>query len=197
MTNLDLALVGRVRYPSDRRLLVACREGDEEAWSALVDRYRNLIFSVPIKFGLCRDDAADIFQAVCVDLLAELPRLRDPEALPKWLLRVAAHKCIRWKQRLARDGGAPDASATEALPASESAVPEAMLHAVERDQALRVAIAGLPPRCRRMIEMLFFEQPPRSYRHVATELGLAAGSIGFIRMRCLERLRTSLARAGF
>jgi hypothetical protein len=45
--------------------------------------------------------------------------------------------------------------------------------------------------------MLFFEQPPRPYRQVARSLGLAAGSIGFIRGRCLTRLRRELERRGF
>ena len=40
------------------------------------------------------DDAADIFQSVCVDLLSDLPQLREPKALPKWLMQVCYHKCL-------------------------------------------------------------------------------------------------------
>src|SRR3989442_7578786 len=40
-----------------------------------------------------------IFQAVCLELLSELPRLREPEALPAWLIRVTYHKCFHWKRR--------------------------------------------------------------------------------------------------
>jgi hypothetical protein len=45
--------------------------------------------------------------------------------------------------------------------------------------------------------MLFFEQPPRPYNEVAQALGLATGSIGFIRGRCLGRLQKILAELGF
>jgi hypothetical protein len=45
--------------------------------------------------------------------------------------------------------------------------------------------------------MLFYETPSRPYSEVAATLGLAQGSIGFIRRRCLERLRSSLGRRGF
>ena len=45
--------------------------------------------------------------------------------------------------------------------------------------------------------MLFFEEPPRPYQQVAESLGIATGSIGFIRQRCLGRLRKQLAEAGF
>jgi DNA-directed RNA polymerase specialized sigma24 family protein len=45
--------------------------------------------------------------------------------------------------------------------------------------------------------MLFFEHPPRPYEEVASSLGLAVGSIGFIRGRCLKKLRDLLTEKGF
>jgi DNA-directed RNA polymerase specialized sigma24 family protein len=45
--------------------------------------------------------------------------------------------------------------------------------------------------------MLFFESPARPYQEIAGHLGLAAGSIGFIRGRCLTRLRRELEKKGF
>ncbi len=50
---------------------------------------------------------------------------------------------------------------------------------------------------RQLIHMLFFEAPARPYREVALSLGLAEGSIGFIRGRCLTRLRRQLEKMGF
>jgi DNA-directed RNA polymerase specialized sigma24 family protein len=47
------------------------------------------------------------------------------------------------------------------------------------------------------VELLFFETPPRPYTEVAAELGLAVGSIGFTRQKCLERLRGLLEKLGF
>jgi DNA-directed RNA polymerase specialized sigma24 family protein len=48
-----------------------------------------------------------------------------------------------------------------------------------------------------MIELLFFENPPLPYAEVAQRLRLAQGSIGFIRGRCLERLKKILEAKGF
>jgi RNA polymerase sigma factor (sigma-70 family) len=178
------------------RLVRECRKGNQEAWSALIDKYKNLIFSVPIKFGLPRQDAADIFQAVCVDLLSGLEKLREPRALPKWLMQASYHKCLLWKrQSLNLLGGAQEIEEQEQ--ASDAALPEQMLQELQREQILRDALAALPERCGRMVRMLFFEDPPRPYREVAAELGLAPGSIGFIRGRCLKKLRQSLEKEGF
>src|ERR1044072_3841597 len=85
---------------SNTRLVKECLRGNEQAWNFLVDRYKNLISSIPIRYGLPPQDAADIFQAVCLDLFNELSRLRDAEALQGWLMRVTANKCYHWKRQL-------------------------------------------------------------------------------------------------
>src|SRR5947208_17111005 len=88
---------GRATWPDDR-LVAACLKRDQQAWSALIDKYKNLIFSIPMKLGLY-DDASDIFQSVCLDLLNDLPRLREPRPLPKWLMQTCYHKCLQARRR--------------------------------------------------------------------------------------------------
>jgi RNA polymerase sigma factor (sigma-70 family) len=180
---------------NDRELVAACIAGDEQAWHELIDRYNRLIFSIPLKQGLSRDEAADIFQAVCLDLVAELPRLRDPQALPAWLIQTTLHKVSKWRRRADRyvddDGGR-----AERTPAPDADMPDSLISEVQQAQAMRDAIAGLSERCQQMVRMLFFETPSRSYKDVASALGVATGSIGFLRGRCLDRLRLALGRAG-
>lgn len=174
-----------------------CLAGDEDAWAALLAKYKNLIFSIPTRQGIPRDDAADIFQRVCVLLLAELPHLRQVEALPMWLIRVTSHECGRWRRQ--EQPHAARESAESALAHVPDAAPAAedLLAQVRDEQMLREALHTLPARCRRLVDMLFFETPPRPYQQVAGALGLAAGSIGFIRGRCLTRLRKELERMGY
>ena len=68
---------------------------------------------------------------------------------------------------------------------------------LEREQMVREAMEHLPPRCREMIELLFFEHSLVPYNEVARRLNLATGSIGFIRGRCLKRLKKLLQEKGF
>jgi RNA polymerase sigma factor (sigma-70 family) len=189
----------RTRDSSDERLIRLCLKGDQEAWSALIDKYKNLIYSIPIKLGMYQD-AADIFQSVCVDLLSELPRLREHRALPKWLMQTCYHKCLhsqRASERMvelapegSNNGGANPSSGLEELP-------EHLLVQLEQEQILRDAILQLPQQCERMVRLLFFEIPPRPYEIVAEELGMATGSIGAIRARCLASLKKQLQKRGF
>ena len=178
---------------SDERLVRECLNGNQEAWSALIDKYKRLIYSLPMKWELPREEANDIFQSVCVDLHSELSRLRAPRALPKWLIQTTLHKCARYRQQQNRFS---NQEISEEL-APVVAPADRIMEEVEREQALRDAIAAIPKRCAEMIRMLFFESPARSYQSVAQELGLATGSIGFIRGRCIEHLKKQLLSKGW
>ena len=176
---------------NDARLVRGCLDGDQEAWSSLIHKYKNLIFSVPIKYGFSREDASDIFQTVCVELLAQLPKLREPRALPKWILLIATHACYHRKQQDQEN----QLQATEIGRWIESALPpqaDEIMQAAQREQALRTAISELSPQCQYLVRMLFFEASARPYEEIARELSLAKGSIGLTRQRCLNRLRRKL-----
>jgi RNA polymerase sigma factor (sigma-70 family) len=180
---------------SDRPLVQACLRGDESAWAALIHKYKNLIYSIPIKYGGSPEDAADIFQRVSLELFTELPRLRNTDSLRPWLMTVTAHQAYHWKRQRQRAAGHEvDGLDQEALP---DPLPAALASEVEREQVVREAVARLPPRCQELVRMLFFEHPPRRYAEVARTLGLAEGSIGFIRGRCLSRLHRLLEELGF
>jgi len=180
---------------NDTRLVKECLSGSEEGWSLLIEKYKALIYSIPVKYGLPPHEAADVFQATCMELLTRLPDLREPRALPKWLMQVAHHQCYRWKrqqQRVVSRDAEPD------LPVPETpAIAERLVQQTQEEQIFRDAMAALTPQCRRLVELLFFEIPPRPYTEVAAELGLAIGSIGFTRQKCIERLRRHLDEWGF
>ncbi len=179
------------------RLVKQCLRGDEEAWAALLDKYKNLIYSIPVRQGIPRDDAADVFQRVCLLLLAELPHLRHAEALPMWLIRVTSRECQRWRRQEQPYAARDSSDAALTLMPDAGPVADEVLERVADEQMLRDAVAALPDRCRQLVGMLFFEMPPRPYQEVAAALGLATGSVGFIRGRCLTRLRRQLEKMGF
>jgi RNA polymerase sigma factor (sigma-70 family) len=179
----------------DRRLVSECLNGNEEAWNALVDKYKRLIYSIPVKYGFAPDEATDIFQAVCLELLTELPKLRKAEALPKWIIQITSHKCFHTKKdKLRTETADPNDPAFEQ---STPAHAENVLREAEDEQKMRDVLSALPDRCQELIRMLFFEEPALPYEQVARRLGIATGSIGFIRQRCLDRARRELEKAGF
>jgi RNA polymerase sigma factor (sigma-70 family) len=175
----------------DDELVADCLKGGEEAWAELIDKYKNLIFSIPIKYGFSRDEAADIFQEVCMNLLSDLKNVREPKALPKWIIMVTSHKCYHAKAKSQRlvssDSEKSPVDSIEVPPVGDKLVEEA-----ETEQRIREAVAAMSPRCQQLVQMLFFEEPSRPYKAIANSLGISTGSIGFMRQQCLDRLRTRL-----
>jgi RNA polymerase sigma factor (sigma-70 family) len=176
---------------SDAHLVKQCLRGSEIAWSTLIAKYKNLIYSIPVRYGFSQEDSADIFQTVCMDLLTELPRLREPNALAGWLIQVTRNKCFHGKHAQQRQGSVEIEDKQ-----SQPAEAENLVAQTEREQMLREALLQLTPRCRKLVQMLFFEAPTRPYEDVAKDLDVALGSIGFIRKRCLEKLRARLEQLG-
>ena len=196
MSVLERTRIARLPAWSDEHLVRECLSGNQEAWNALLDKYKNLIYSIPLRYGLSRDDASDIFQQVCLQLLTALPSLHEPKSLAAWLIKVTSRVCFHWAGQQQHFQPA-NQEFPENVAAVATDMPDTLLRDVEREQIVREAISHISPRCRELIRMLFFEMPAVPYEDLAKQLGIARGSIGFIRMRCLKKLREQLETRGF
>ena len=159
-------------------------------------RYKRLVYSVPTRWGLTPDDSVDIFQAVWLDCFRQLSSLRNVERLQPWLIRVAVRKCHRFSETSrARQEEQLGDEHTDTLPGADD--PTRLMTELDRDQTLRLAFDRLPPRCRQVLQLLFFEDPQPTYQAIASRLGLSENSIGFTRERCLNNLRRILDELGY
>jgi RNA polymerase sigma factor (sigma-70 family) len=191
---------GRVDPPAtDEALLAACLRGDQAAWNTLVDRYSALIYSIPLKHGLSEQDAADVFQSVCVTLLEKMTSIRDPRGLPAWIITTTTRQCwalLRQHNREVANIGGP--VAVELETADPDPLPDEEVLALERQHMVRHALSQLPPNCRLLLEALFSDNSTgTSYQALAESLGVPVNSLGPTRARCLGKLKRLLDDAGF
>ena len=169
-------------------LVVRARNGDKQAWDALVERYAPLVWSICRRHRLDGADTDDVGQSVWLRLVEQLGRIRDPAALPGWLATTTRREC--W--RVLRAAHGPEAAGylldAGNIPDRQSGTAEDELLLAERHAALREAFTRLPPSYQRLIALLI-EDPPVPYVEISNRLGIPVGSIGPIRGRCLEKLR--------
>lgn len=183
--------------PSDTDLVQRCRDGEQSAWNTLVRRYQRLIYTVPRRAGLSEDQAADVFQVVFSRLFEHLDRLDDPARVQAWLVTTAKRESLRVLELSRRvvdltpAAGTADDDGTDPLDrfASEAPLAEDLLSELQQQHQLRRAVTQLDERSRRFVELLFLQDEPLPYSEVAARLGIAEGSIGPTRSRCLEKLR--------
>jgi len=196
----DPHVPGRAEHPAtDEALLAACQRGDQAAWNALVDRYSALIFSIPLKYGLSEQDAADVFQSVCMTLLEKMDAIRDPRGLPAWIMTTTTRQC--WavlRQRNREVSVLSGADVVDVELADPDLPPDEELVSLERQHLVRAAVAQLPANCRTLLDALFSESShSTSYQELAETLGVPVNSLGPTRARCLAKLKRLLEDSGF
>ena len=197
MENQALSEVGdEFAQRGDRELIAACLDGDSTAWETLITRYQRLIYSIPMKARLSSDDAADIFQSVCLKLYEKLSTLRDHERISSWLITTTTREVWRVTARLRRDAPAAPvddegADAINQIP-STGPLADEQRQALEQQQIVRQSVEALPERCRNLVTMLFYEKDELSYAEIARRMNMPVPSVGPTRARCLEKLKKLL-----
>ena len=169
-------------------LVTRARNGDTQAWHALVERYAPLIWSICRRYRLAAADAQDVSQDIWLHLVRHLDTLRDPAALPGWLATTTRRECDRKVRATAGSHAAGYLLDAEILPNQRAAPADQELLEAERHAALREALAALPPSGRQLIAMLTAD-PPVPCIEIGARLGIPVGSIGPTRRRCLDKIR--------
>lgn len=169
-------------------LLQLAAAGDRAAWGALVDRYERLLWGIARSHRLDQSSAADVVQTTWMRLVEHIDTLRNPDALAGWLATTARNECLRMLRHQSRQVPTED----DRIPSDTvPPVDDARLLEQERDVELWHAFATLSARCQSLLRLLTTEPAP-SYEEIGAALGMAVGSIGPTRGRCLESLRTSI-----
>ena len=164
-------------------LVKRCIDGEESAWEQLVHRYNRLIYSIALT--VCREPeiAADILQQVCIELYRRLDEVRKQESLASWVATVTRRKAYTYLR---------SKKPTEPLFDAETVASRDILENIEQQHMLQRALATLPPRSRRLMELLYLTEGERTYEQIAAELGMPVSSIGPTRIRCLKKLKKLL-----
>ncbi len=180
----DLLLPRETCDSGDRDLIRRCIEGDQEAWKQLVRRYERLIYSIALRICRNSETAADVLQQVCLELYQRLDEVRNTATLPSWIATVTRRKsCDYWRS----------CQPAEPLLDDGSADSEDIFANIERQHTLERAMASLPERNRRLMQMLYMSGRDYSYQEIAQELGMPVASVGPTRIRSLKKLRKLLS----
>src|ERR1700736_3900257 len=166
-------------------------EGDEAAFTALVQRHGTMVWQVCISALGQREDAEDVFQATFLVLARKAGSVRKQESLASWLYGVAL--CLARKVRgrnLRRRTSAAGARALDRV----AARPMEDLTWRELRQVLHEELGLLPEKNRLPILLCHLEG--RTQDEAARALGWSLGRLRGRLLRGRELLRGRLARRG-
>jgi RNA polymerase sigma factor (sigma-70 family) len=179
----------------DRDLLQQCRRGSAGAWHQVLNRYERLVFSIPLRYGLSQDDAADIAQLTFTALVQNMDKLAEDSRLGAYLSTIARRNSWRLLERQRRE------IPSEHLERSSFAESAVVLGKSDADAIehweladwLDTGLSQLSERCRKLLRALYFRPEFPSYAEVAEHFGMPLGSVGPTRARCLKYLKRALS----
>lgn len=173
-------------------LVLAARDGQQSAWDELVTRFTPLVHGIVRRYRLQGSDVDDVVQTLWLRLVEHLDALREPAALPGWIVTTTRNECMRLLRARRRTqpvdplGTGVDHEAPEALRLDEEVLDD--LDHAERHELLLRAFAELSEQHRTLL-LVLVQDPPPSYAEVSARLGIPVGSIGPTRARALQRIR--------
>jgi RNA polymerase sigma factor (sigma-70 family) len=183
--------VGMHESPTVDDLIEGARAGDQGSWNDLVDRFLPLVTAVIAKYRLSAADADDVNQTVWLRLVEHIDTLREPRALPGWLVTTCRNESLRVIRMRGRAVPVDPATPTMERRDDDHELDDGLLRD-ERAHALREAMLELPASRRELLTLLMAD-PPLSYDEISSRLGIPKGSIGPTRARALDQLRNTRA----
>ena len=87
---------------SDEELVLLAREGDRAAFSALVRRHQNEVYTLAVRLVADRELAADVAQEAFVRAWRALPKFRGEARFSTWMHRITVNTAWTLRSRAKR-----------------------------------------------------------------------------------------------
>lgn len=177
-------------------LLSRVAGNEDRSWRWLLGEIARIARWLPHTDRLCDADRGDLVQTVALIIVERLP-MRDPDCLFGWLTTTLGRQALRIRARRDRHVLLRQPGHRPARGLTERSSPETFVLTRERDRALWLATTRLPSARARRLVWLLAHYPELTQQQLADELGIAPGSVGPLRRRSLNSLRSELGSQGY
>lgn len=172
----------------DEALVEAFCRGDEQAFVALVDRYKHRLFRIALSVVRSHDDAEDVLQDALIKVYHSLPDFRSASKVYTWLYRIVMNKAIDYVRRRPQITREPQEEMLHELPdVTHDSQPDVAALRTELHDVIFDAIDTLPEKQRRVI--LLREVENLSYAEIADIVGCSEGTVMSRLYYARERVR--------
>ncbi len=190
-------MLAMVHHPSDAELVSRFKEGDRTAYTEIVRRYQDRVYSLCLRWMRHDQVAREVAQDVFLALYRSLPKFRGDAQLSTWIYRVVINHCKNKKLYRKRrhvnfheplEGKRTDEDQPVRQIAHDGPGTDASAHRSEAENLVREALDQLDEDQRTIIVMRDVED--LGYEEIAEILGLNRGTV----KSRLHRARAQLAR---
>lgn len=167
----------------DIELVTKAKAGDQQAFAAIMEKYKKAIYFPILKMIHNRDDAQDLLMVTFSKAFNNIQFYKEDYAFSTWLFRIATNTCIdfiRKKKLLLTpiDETMKDTDndkQAHTLVKDKSADPEEQIIREQKMKQMRAMVEKLSPKYRLLIELRYFEE--FSYEEIAAKMDLPLGTV--------------------
>ena len=176
-------------------VLDRARQGDSEAFRALVEQHSRSVFRLAFRMTGNEQDAEDVVQESFLRAYRQLGRFESRANFGTWLYRIVSNCSVDlMRSKQARHdqvrGDSLDERAME-LPAADVPGPERMAQSAEIETRVQRALRELSPLERAAFTLRHYEG--RSIEEISSALGLGTSAAKHSVFRAVKKLRVALA----
>jgi RNA polymerase sigma-70 factor, ECF subfamily len=165
-------------------------DGDQDAWSTIVETYHRKVFNVAYRFVGTYEEAEDLTQEIFLKVFRSLRTFDQRANFQTWLISISRNYCIDRYRSGRRDRAvfAREVDASTLHAEAPGLNPHARVELQDRVALLREALRALSPPLRTAVMLRDIHE--LSYQEIATQLGVAEGTV----KSRINRGRAELAR---
>lgn len=164
--------------------------GDANAFHMLVDRYKDLVYSLSLRMLKNREEAEEVSQDTFIKVFKSLPRFKGDSKFSTWIYRIAYNTCLdRLKKNKKFYNDVPIDEFTEH---QVRTIDDALenLEAKEREQAIQDCISLLPSEDGFLLTLYYYEE--QSLDDISKVMGLTPNNVKVKLFRSRKKLATIL-----
>ena len=155
---------------TDMELIESCLEGDQECFTELVNRYKNLVYSIILRMTKNNDEASDLAQDVFLKVYRNLGSYTPQFRFSTWIMRITSNHIIDHHRKKRLETVSLEAHMTDTgFVGGTVASPEAQYLKNEQTERINKIISGLPDMYK--IPVVLYHQEGLSYQEIADRTG--------------------------
>ena len=176
--------------PEDQYYIDATIAGDVQAFAALVDRYKHMVYTLAMKIVKHTEEAEEISQDVFLKVFQVLNTFKGDSKFSTWLYKIAYYRSLDYikKQKRQLNTSSIDSEIEFHLPSIEGVLDQ--FEVQERKQAIKRAIDKLPEADAVVITLHYFEE--LSLKEIAEVMNMEANTVKVRLFRSRKRLAVIL-----
>jgi RNA polymerase sigma-70 factor (ECF subfamily) len=195
--SLGLSISGAVTSPveyDDAQLVTASKNGDQDTFSLLVQRYQRRVFNLVFRMLQNYEEASEVTQEAFLAAWQGLPSFRGDARFSTWLYRIAYNCALKQLETRKRDRALQTALQSEQMIEGEDPK-NSLLEMLDNQKMVQEQLSQLPPKYR--VVLILRHLQDMTYEEMAEVLTMPVGTIKTHLFRARNLLKERLQAFGY